>query len=172
MPVFRITIEKSSPVNARFTNVYYALRADFAEASSTVALIAACERKFHGSTVQFENGHIDQLGSNAFTNVPLTGNGLVTASLPTKSQIIARITWGVDGSYPHYKDYRVGLEADNMVGVFWTTGTILALQEGADLFNSTLVDILCTKGGVTLGEAVISNEYFFRNENNKWHNRG
>lgn len=171
MPVFRIITEKSSPINPSFVNVYYVNVSDMSAAITNGQLIANGEEIIHGSTVNFENIHIDRLDSTNFENVPLSAVGSIAASAPMKSNLVARVYWGVPNYYPHYKDYRVHLQGTSLSGIEWGSSMITQLNLFTEYMNDNLFPILCTKNGTLLNSPTSDVEYFFRNTSNKWHNR-
>jgi len=171
MPVFRITTEKSSVINPKFVNRYYLLAATLAEAATLGEAIAEYEKIIFGSTVNFDNVHIDALATAEFTNVPLTGIGSVSQSNPAKSFIVARIHWGVPGSYPHYKNYRLHMQGAALNGVNWGSSQQTQLALFVTAMNDDFLGILCTKSGTPLSAAVVDTEYYMQQENNKWFDR-
>jgi len=171
MPIYRVTVMKTSPQMAKFTNVYYLNTAGVSEMESKVGDLVPAEATLFGSTVTIYNVHWDQLGSDNFGNMVFNTPGTLSATTPVKPFIVAKVIFPVANYYPHYKLYRLHSNSSTMVGREWSSGVQTLLTDFCTDIYGNLGGALVTKEGDTLGVPTYSDEYFNLNESKKWHNR-
>lgn len=171
MTIYRVTTQKSSLYDDKFTNVYYIKAVDISEAGSIATQIGTYERDIMCSIVTLDVIHVDEIGSALFTNILVGEPGLVSSTPGVAPFICAKIIWSVENSYPCYKLYRVQVASTNMLGLNWSSGYQTVLSDYVTALNANFEGVLCTKAGVNLGNAVYDAKYFSQQLSKRWYDR-
>jgi len=171
MPVYRITIVKTSPQNERFTNVYYVETIALSDARAFGISIADLEAPLFGDDVDFINVHTQHVGGSEFANDPLSFSGTLSTSNPISSAIVSKVVWGVAGAHNHYKLFRFQGNSSILDGLNLSTGYQLLLATYVTEINDAFLGILCTRSGVQLEAAVAVAQYTIQQTSKKWYNR-
>jgi hypothetical protein len=163
---------KRSASNPKFVNRYYVDVADLAAAKLAGTYIVNGEKLIFSQFVTIYRVHVwvPNAGPNQFDNTAYNIAGVYNVSTPLKSEICAEITWNVENSYPHYKKYRVQVQAQDLIGQTWTPGYQAELQEFVDYMDEAAFE-LCTRDGAPLSGPTYNVEYEFQQLSKRWYNR-
>jgi len=153
----------------------YFLDAETMDVAQTLAgQIVLIEKRIFSTAISFENVHLWQVGASPrrFRNVPLSGFGSYNGVNALAPELVLRVSFGTDDTNPYYKDYRVRVNSDQIVGVLWTA-TYLAevLDAMEDLAEMTASGYIVTKGGDPLSDPSVDTHYRFRQLHPRWYNR-
>lgn len=171
MPIYRITTQKRSSLNAKFENRYYFNWASAEALGIGIGKLSLLEQAIFGSTVTIYNVHWKQMGAAPFGNVPTNLTGAVPAASPTKSFIVAKVFWAATGSYPYYKNYRVHWQASDMSGINWALTKQAVLDDFVANFAAELGGEMVTRGGVALDDPTVSYQYYNEQEENAYYDK-
>lgn len=172
MPTFGVRTEKTGANDPAFSNTYYVISDTLANAAAIGETIALIEQELFADDVTIINVHawVPNADPNNFTNLPLDLPGTVATTAPIPSEICAEISWGVVGSYTHYKRYRIHWDSASILGTGWVSSAITLLDSATEAF-SDLMGTLCTRGGVPLGGPSFNSSLTFQRTYKAWYDR-
>lgn len=170
--IFGVSTEKTLESGRTVDNVYYIDATSISEALGYGNDIALVEQTIFADTVTLTNVHAWLPGAspNQFDNQPISYVGDLVGTENLNPQMCARIRAGVANSYPSYKDYRVCVGDNNLMGTMWQPSYFSILVALCDALNNLGV-IFTTRNGSILGEWVAVDTVQFRKLSKRWYNR-
>lgn len=173
MPIFGVRLETESN-NTPFVNRWYTVAADLAGACDNGEDIWAVVKGITGDDVICKKVHAWAIGvsPNQFLNRTINESGDIATSNPIKPEIVVRVFYDAQSTYPGYSDIRVRVDSSLLLGTIWgvTYQTTLATAESA--FQALLVaDKIVMKNGDSFAGVSISPEYHFHQLNKRHYNR-
>lgn len=173
MPVFGVRTYKKYTDGYSYTNRYWLNTGDLIEAASLALLIASSEAAGHTTECVIEKVHFWRPGANPNEKITVPTNvpGVISHSVMTKPQIVARMFFGTPStSNPMYKDYRVRYPGNALAGSVWSSLEYPNLSQIPNEFAANGITF-CTKTGTPLGVMSMDTEYHFRQLSKRWYNR-
>lgn len=173
MAIFGVRLEMESE-NIPFVNRWYTIAADLIGACDNGEDIWAVVKTITGNDVTCKKIHawIVGVSPNQFLNRTVNEPGGVSISDPFKPEIVARVFYDAQNTYPNYSDIRVRVATGNLEGIGWDA-TYQALLNTAEGGFATLIgaDKIVQKNGDSFLGVSISPEYHFHQLNKRHYNR-
>lgn len=173
MAIFGVRLEMESD-NIPFVNRWYTIAPDLIGACDNGEDIWAVIKTITGNDVTCKKVHAWAVGvsPNQFLNRTINEVGGLSVVNPMKPEIVTRIFYDAQNSYPGYSDIRARLDSSSIDGIEWdaTYKAILATALSGIL---TLLgaDKIVQKNGDGFLSASISPEYHFHQLNKRHYNR-
>lgn len=172
MPIYGIRVQKKDGDRPQ-ENRYYTSQSTIGAAVTVGGQLVVIEKEIFSSAIAFNNLHVWQVGASprVFTNEPLSGFGEADGTNPLAPEIVLRVVFGTENSNNNYKDYRVRVNSNSIVGTLWGAGylsAVLTAMEAMDELRGG--GDLVTKTGQVLTSMTVKTSYEFRQLHPSWYN--
>lgn len=173
MPLYGFYIEKDIPDAPGRKNQYYIQKDTLGAALERAQNIYDFERMCHSTVTTFSNIHVWRVGSGRtdFTDLPVADPGMIAigGAYNGPKQVVT-LELGTEVGYGGYKDYRLAMGDDQVVGQYLTGGMEDLLATALDTYMPVITQ-LCTRQGKLFTSATWVSKVDYRQLSKSWYNR-